>query len=289
MPLDKDATMTETEPWTCPTCNTAVSTPYCPGCGERPLRERELTLRGIFNQLVQVFTKIDGRLILSFRCLVSRPGFLTVAYLHGQRKPYVGPVPLFLIANALFFATESLTGGTVFTTPIDSHLHTQPWSRVAEVLVSHRLEAMRTTLDIYAPVFDHAMARNARSLIIFMVLSFVAVPSLAFYRSRSPLGAHAFFSLHVYAFLLLLFCVATAVPPVDLWFGGAGSATSGLDHAISIALLLACGMYLHVATGKVYGATGVSRVLKVVALTVAVASIVLGYRFVLFVITLYTT
>jgi hypothetical protein len=44
----------------------------------------------------------------------------------------------------MFFATESLTGGTVFTTPIDSHLHTQPWSRVAELLVSHRLEAMHT-------------------------------------------------------------------------------------------------------------------------------------------------
>ena len=89
--------------------------------------------------------------------------------------------------------------------------------------------------------------------------------------------------------IVFIFSVATAVRPIDLWFGGAGSASSRLDHAISIALLLACGMYLHVATGKVYGATGVSRVLKVVALTVAVASIVLGYRFVLLVITLYTT
>jgi hypothetical protein len=205
MPLDRSGTMTETEPWTCPTCNSTVSTPYCPGCGERPLRERELTLRGIFNQLVQAFTNLDGRLIRSFRCLVRRPGFLTVAYLQGQRKPYVGPVPLFLIANALFFATESLTGGKVFTTPIDSHLHTQPWSRVAELLVSHRLEAMQTTL-----------------------------------------GAHALFSLHVYAFLLLLFCVATVVPPIDLWFGGVGFGSDRLDHVISIALLLACGVYLHV-------------------------------------------
>jgi uncharacterized protein DUF3667 len=289
MRLDRSATMPETASWTCPTCNATVSTPYCPGCGERPLREHELTLRGIFNQLVRALIKIDGRLILSFRCLVGRPGFLTVAYLQGQRKPYVGPVPLFLIANALFFATESLTGGKVFTTPIDSHLHTQPWSRVAELLVSHRLEAMQTTLDVYAPVFDHAMARNARSLVIFMALSFVAATSIAFYRSRSPLGAHALFSLHVYAFLLLLFCVATVVPPIDLWFGGAGFASDRLDHAISIGLLLACGMYLHVATGEVYGATGASRVLKVVALTVAVATIVLGYRFVLLVITLYTT
>ncbi len=141
----------------------------------------------------------------------------------------------------------------------------------------------------YAPVFDHALARNARSLIVFMALAFAGAPSIAFYRTRSPLGAHALFSLHVYAFLLLLFCVGTVVPPIDLWFGGAGFASDGLDNVISIALLLACGVYLHVATGAVYGANGATRVLKVVALTVAVASIVLGYRFVLLLITLYTT
>jgi hypothetical protein len=140
--------MIETEPWMCPTCHARVSTQYCPGCGERPLRERELTLRGISNQFIQAFIKIDGRLIRSFRCLVCRPGFLTVAYLQGRRKPYVGPIPLFMIANGLFFATESLTGGTVFTTPIDSHLHMQPWSGVAGLLVSHRLEAMQTTLAV---------------------------------------------------------------------------------------------------------------------------------------------
>ena len=157
------------------------------------------------------------------------------------------------------------------------------------MLASHRLAATQTTLGIYAPVFDHAMARNARSLIIFMALSFVAAPSLAFYRSRSPLGAHAFFSLHVYAFLLLLFSVATAVPPIDLWFGGAGFRSESLDDTISIALMLVCGLYVHVAIGAVYGATGASRVFKAAALTVAVAAIVLGYRFVLFVLTLYTT
>jgi hypothetical protein len=281
--------MTENEPWTCPTCNSTVSTPYCPRCGERPLRARELTFLGFFDQLVQAFTSIDGRLVRSFRYLVGRPGVLTVAYLQGQRKPYVGPVPLFLIANALFFATESLTGGKVFNTPIDSHLHTQPWSRVAELLVSHRLESKQTTLDAYAPIFDRAMARNARSLIMFMALSFAVVPSIVFYRSRSPLGAHAVFSLHLYAFLLLLFCLATVVPPIDLWFGGAGFASDRLDEVISIALLLACATYLYVATGAVYRAKGAGRVLKVAALTVAVAGIVLGYRFVLLVITLYTT
>jgi hypothetical protein len=195
---------------------------------------------------------------------------------------------MFLMANALFFGIESLTGGTVFTTPLDSHLHTQPWSPVAELLVSHRLVAKQTTLEVYTPVFDRAVAVNARALIMLMALSFVVAPLVVFYRKR-PLVAHALFSLHFYAFLLLLLCAAAAVPPIDRLLGGAGFASEGLDHAIAISLLSACGLYLYVATGKVYGASGARRLLKVVVLTVAVATLALGYRFVLLLITLNST
>ena len=280
--------MADSETWTCPACKHAVATSYCPDCGERPYLPSELTLRGLFDQAVQALTSIDGRLIRSVLGLIGRPGELTVAYLEGRRKAFVGPVQLFLIANALFFGIESLTGGTVFTTPLDSHLHTQPWSPVAEVLVSHRLAARHTTLEAYAPVFDRAIAVNARALIMLMAMSFVVAPSAVFYRMR-PLVAHALFSFHFYAFLLLLLCAATAVPPVDRWLGGAGFASEGLDHAISIALLAVCGLYLYFATGEVYGANGARRVLKVVVLTVAVAALALGYRFVLLLITLYST
>jgi len=239
-------------------------------------------------QLAQAFTQVDGRLLRTLRSLITRPGLLTVAYLEGARKPYVGPVPLFLIANVLFFAVESLTGGRVFTTPLDAHLRTQPWSPLAAGLVSRRLEALHTTLAAYAPIFDRAVALNARSLIIVMALSFVAAPAIAFHGRRRPAVAHAVFSLHLYAFLLLLFCVANVIPAVDRWFGGPGLASDGLDHAISIALVTACAAYLYVATKVVYGAGGAWRVVKVAALTVIVAAIVLGYRFVLFLITLYT-
>src|SRR6185436_8733570 len=104
-------------PWNFPTCRKEVSTPYCPSCGERALNPRELTVPGLAEQGLEAFTSIDGRLIRSFRTLAASPGALTMAYLTGRRKPYIGPVSLFLIANVLFFATESLTHGTVFTTP----------------------------------------------------------------------------------------------------------------------------------------------------------------------------
>jgi len=121
----------------------------------------------------------------------ARPGELTAAYLRGQRKPYVGPVPLFLMANVLFFATEALLGGQVFNTPLSSHLRTQPWSPLAATLVTQRLADLDTTLALYAPVFDSAVALHARSLIILMALSFAPLPWIVFARRGKPAATHA--------------------------------------------------------------------------------------------------
>jgi len=279
--------MIATVPWTCPSCRGAVSTPYCPHCGERPLRPRELTLRGLGEQVFEAFTNIDGRVLRSFRCLVTRPGLLTVAFLEGRRKPYLGPVALFLVANVLFFAIESMTGGTVFSTPLESHLHTQPWSPLAQVLVPRRLDALQTTAALYAPRFDSAIALHARSLILLMALSFAILPWLVFRRGRHPCAAHAVFSLHLYAFLLLLLSVGTLLPAVTIE-GGVCCMPDNLDHLLSIVLVASCAVYLYFAIRPVYGGSRMDRLLRSLVLTVAATVIVLGYRFALLLLTLYS-
>src|ERR1700741_5514419 len=106
-PVKLAALMLDTEPWICPTCSAAAVSAFCPTCGEQPLHARDLTLRGFLNQIFHALTSVDSRLIRSFVSL-ARPGFLTLSYLQGRRKPYLGPVPLFLMANVLFFAVESV-------------------------------------------------------------------------------------------------------------------------------------------------------------------------------------
>jgi len=281
--------MPKTTRWTCPNCDILVPTPFCPTCGEHVLHTRELTLRPLIGQGFESFTNIDGRLLRSFRYLVSRPGSLTIAYLRGQRKPYMTPVALFLLINVLFFAMESLTGGKVFTTPLESHLHTQPWSSAVQNLVARNLEAKQTTLSSYAPVFNRAIALNARSLIIFMAVFFSLAPALVFWRSSRPLVVHVVFSLHFYAFVLLLLCIATAIPVISAWFGGSGLESETMDHAIFIGLLIASAVYLYLSASAVYRDRGVVLILKTVALTVAVAVVLFGYRFMLLLITLQST
>lgn len=281
--------MAEIESWVCPTCNNEVLTPFCPTCGEGAPTVRDLTLHGLFSQFLHAFSTIDRRLLRSFRYLITQPGLLTVAYVQGQRVPYTGPFQIFLIANVLFFAMQYLTHTNIVSSTLDSHLYHQDWSALAQNLVANRLAAKPTTIELYTPVFNQAIVLYAKSLIILMVFPLAILLQILFYQNRQPFVAHVVFSLYFYTFLLLLFCLSLVAAEIDFILGGNGLNSAHVDNILSVFNLAASAVYLFMATGTVYGAKGKERIVKVILLTLTVGGILVGYRFLLFLITLYTT
>lgn len=281
--------MTDSAHWTCPTCRVSVTTPFCARCGEEPLAPRDLTLRGLTEKVFHAVTSIDARTARTAWMLLRHPGQLTLAWTSGVRKAYVAPFQLFLIANVLFFALQWLTSENVFSSSLDSHLHHQDWSDLAQSLLARKLESTHTSLEQYELAFDRAVVLNAKSLILLMTMPFALLLPLAFFRERRPFMAHVAFSLHLYTFLLLVFCIALLAAKVSALLGFGGLEAAWVDNVLSVANLAACAVYIYLAIGLFYGATGALRVTKAVVLAIAVAAIVLGYRFVLFLITLYTT
>ena len=281
--------MTGDRHWTCPTCKAALNTPFCARCGEEPLAPSDLTLRGLAEKVLHAVTSIDARTARSGWKLLRQPGELTLAWTSGVRRAYVAPFQLFLIANVLFFALQWVTRENVFSSSLDSHLHHQDWSDLAQSQLARRLEATQTSIEQYAPMFDRAVVINAKSLILLMTLPFTLLLPLAFLRERRPFMTHVVFSLHLYTFLLLLFCVALLAAKLSAVLGFGGLDAPMVDNVLSVANLAACAAYIYLAIGPVYGATGTQRTAKAVLLALAVAAIVIGYRFVLFFITLYAT
>jgi hypothetical protein len=279
----------ETSRWNCPSCNDAVLTPFCARCGEEPLSQRDLTLRGLAENLVQALSSIDARVLRTTRRLLRQPGELTREWSIGVRKPYVAPFQLFLIANVIFFAVQSLTGEIVFSSPLDSHLHHQDWSELAQSLLAGRLEAKHLSIEAYAPMFDSAVALNAKSLIGLMAVPFTLLLPLAFWRAGRPFMTHVTFALHLYTFLLLLFSIGMLIAKLAALGGFGGLESFVVDKALTVANLTACIWYIYRAIGPVYAASGIPRMLQAIALSLAVAAIVLGYRFGLFIFTLYST
>jgi hypothetical protein len=275
--------------WTCPACRTTVLTPFCPQCGEQPLKPRDLSLRGVAAKLLHATTSVDGRVMRTFARLLSRPGALTVAYMSGERKAWIAPFQLFLLANGLFFAIQSLTGINVFASTLDSHLHHQDWSAIVQSMVARRLALSQTTLEAYAPLFDRTVALYAKTLIILMVLPFAVLLGLLYAGQRKPLLTHLSFALHLYAFLMLLFSLANFGVGISVWLGGPGLDSPRLDNVVSSLLLLACAIYVDRAARPVFAEPRWLRGARAVLLALVAAALVLGYRFVIFLVTFYAT
>lgn len=281
--------MTTPVAWTCPACKTLTLTPFCGQCGEEPVTPRDLSFGTLMGKLAHAFTSIDARAARTVWHLLRAPGGVTVAWMEGIRKPYVAPFQIFLLANVLFFGLQWLTGANVFSSTLDSHLHHQDWSALARTLLAERLQKTGLSLTQYAPLFDRAVVLNARSLIVLMTVPFAVLLPLLFLRARKPFMVHVVFALHVYTFLLLLFCASLLLAKACALLGLGGLDTPAVDNALSVINLAAGTLYLYLAIGPVYGATGALRAVRAVALGFAVAAIVLGYRFLMFLITLYGT
>ena len=281
--------MADRLPWTCPTCKIAVTTPFCARCGEEPLPPRDLTLRGVAEKVLHAVTSVDARTARSAWKLLRHPGELTLAWTGGVRKPYVTPFQLFLIANVFFFALQWLTSENVFSSPLDSHLHHQDWSDLAQSLLAQRLEKTQTSIDQYGPVFDRAVVLNAKSLILLMTVPFALLLPLVFFRQHRPFMT--VWRSHSTCIHFCCCCFASHCwQGSSVHFSGFGGLDAPLvDNVLSAANLVVCAVYIYLAIGPVYRATGAMRATKAVFLAVAVAAIVLGYRFLLFLITLYAT
>jgi hypothetical protein len=252
--------------WTCPSCGLRRTGAYCPSCGEEPLRPRDLKVDDLAGKIFQAFSSVDGRLMRSFRLLLVRPGALSAAYVAGQRRKFLTPLQLFFIANALFFAVQSLTSTQIFSSPLSSHLHHQDWSALARELTAARLAERGLPLADYARVFDSAAILNAKALIILMALALAPLLPLFYMRPRRAFGAHVVFALHFHTFVLLLLCVSLLLAEASLLGGGEGLASNRVDIALSLFNLASIGAYLYLAAGTFYGSRGAARIAKAAAI-----------------------
>jgi len=262
---------------------------FCPQCGEERLRPTDLSIRDLTAQIIKDAISIDGKLVRSWRILLTRPGQLTAAHISGERRRYITPLALFFIANAAFVSVQALTGTNILSTPLDAHLHGQDWSPLVQSLVGDRLAARDLTLEAYAPVFDRSAQFNAKALIILMALAFAPLPALVFRDRHRPAGAHIVFALHLYAFILVLLSAAVLLAQLDIAFGGLGLRSGVVDKLLSVFNLLVCGGYIYLAVLRIYAASGAWKLAATIVLTSAVALLFVGYRIAIFLITFYMT
>ena len=140
----------------CPTCMTTIRGRYCHRCGETRRRERPRSVLGFLKHAALRLFDADNRLFLSLYLLLFQPGTLTSRFLHGNRKPYLGPLQLFALVNVGFVLLAVNVGPDTFRTPLRYHVESENFyhQEVAQRWVNARIDAPSD--------WSHDEARTAR-------------------------------------------------------------------------------------------------------------------------------
>jgi hypothetical protein len=275
----------------CPNCGDESDGRFCSNCGEKRLASEDYSLRRFLGEAFHILTSFESNLFRSFATLFARPGKLTAEYFKGRRKSYLKPLQLFIFCNLIFFFAEALTGSSTLTTHLSTHISHLPHSTIARRMVESELQARKLTYENYRSRFDAAIEGQAKTLVIVTVPLYALVLQVFYWRARRYYVEHLVFSLHFFAFLLLLIAamnsalfIAARVPHLfglNLWLLQS-------DNFVTFLMLSLCAVYLLVALRRAYGQGKLITALKCLALALCVLGVIQIYRFILFFTTFYT-
>jgi Protein of unknown function (DUF3667) len=276
----------------CVTCGASLQGPYCSQCGEAA-HAHDYSVGHFIGELVESLVHIDGRIGATFRALLLRPGLLARDYLAGRRKPYMGPVQLFLVCTVLAFVLQPFSGFAPFTTTLEIHTNgAYWWAGMARRMADARIAARHTTWAQYASAFDETAHLQGKTLVIVMVPAFALGLWALYGRSRRFYGEHLVIAFYIYAFFLVWMGVSTlagmrlGMAAARLGFPVTGD---GIDNVVSTVLLAVMALYVFACARRVYAGSLAATAFKTLALVGWMAAVYIGYKFVLFFTTFYAT
>ncbi|SRR5216683_1512026 len=93
----------------CASCGGSYVGIFCPDCGEKKRDKHDYSIAHFLEQAFETFAHADSRLFRSIRLLMTKPGFLTLQFMMGRRKPYPSPIQLFIVVNLMFLLVNALS------------------------------------------------------------------------------------------------------------------------------------------------------------------------------------
>jgi hypothetical protein len=280
------------ENWVCPNCHHQATGKFCNNCGEKKFHPHDLSLFHFLEVGFESFFHADSRLLSSLKLLVSRPGELTVAFVTGVRKKYIGPIQLFLLVNLIYFLIQSVTGWNTFSTPLQIHVTDFAYRDIAKSILDHHLAQTHVSYEDYEKVFNHAVRLHAKSLVIVMIPLFMIPVALLYWRRGPSLVYHTTFSMHFISFELLLLCVMqplTSLVLTLLVHLGVHPQWQPVDNTLTFIGDVVQLVYLFIAARQVYRQPWLLIGIKTLLLVLCYAYVVLAFRFILFLVTIYST
>jgi Protein of unknown function (DUF3667) len=249
----------------CRNCGSGALGKYCPACGQETTLHPP-TVLGFIHEFFDHYVSLEGKIWRTFGRLLFSPGNLTHEYFAGRRRRYVLPLRLYLTCSIVFFLLIKVflsfnsLGNSIELNIIDkpalvmSDVSDCPFpAKFCQDLYEqyHKLYANMSNPEMAKEMLKRTIGAVPYAM-FFLLPIFACLLALIYFNRRMFLGEHLVFSLHVHAFLFLLFVMMALLP-------------DGLDGW----LLLLVPPYILVALKQVYQGRWFATILRasVLALT----------------------
>lgn len=276
----------------CMSCGEPLSGRYCSSCGERALSKHDYSIGHFFELTAESMFHMDGRVVNTFRLLLQQPGVLAEYFLEGRRKPYMGPVQSFVVANFIYLLIQPFTLVTTFTTTMQQQMTQRPWHALARRMIEAKIASSRLTEEKYSDQFDHMAHLQAHTLLIILVPLAAIVLMVLFGRSRKFFAEHLVLSFYTNAFFLIWYALATWICAVGLrlWLLAGGRLNLDIyEWVIILSIGIPFTVYLYFANRRFFTEPRSLTWIKSILMLLSYLGIITVYRFILFFTTFYAS
>jgi Protein of unknown function (DUF3667) len=97
----------------CTNCNHTLQAQarYCDYCGQS-IESFQRPIKPVLTDMIHETLDIDGRIFLTLKTLLTKPGVLSSEYRDGRRAKYTPPLRMYLVISISFFLLVSLLDST---------------------------------------------------------------------------------------------------------------------------------------------------------------------------------
>ncbi len=131
--------------------------------------------RDAIRELLTELFDFDGRMLVSLRLLLTRPGFLSYEYINGRRASYTSPIRMYLVISLVFF----------FVLPL-----------------------ILPDVTVTSP--SHEVSVDLLSQAMFLLLPLFALLLKIFYPQTFYL-AHLVFAVHLFSAMFIIFALTMSI------------------------------------------------------------------------------
>jgi hypothetical protein len=266
----------------CLNCGELLTGKFCSACGQKLIESSERTFKHVLFQFFGSAFFIENNFLRNLWVLLTKPGQQSLDFIQGRTKRWMTPFSIFLLINLFYFLINPLSD---FSLALSDQVQYQLHSSFIKPMVDKRIEDRGITFKDYAQQYKLQSDTLAKTIIIINVPITALFFMMWFYRRKMFFVDHFIFFIHFYGWLLLTAITLTVLFQALILVG----LISNVGVAGPILLWILLTIYLAIAIRKVYEQKKVYLLASVLFGFVALAATHIMYRFILFMLTFWTT